>query len=131
MGVGPGFELARIFHTLFCYDLLRPILPVLRSILVWTVCTQQGGISRATTIPLPLKRSLFAPLPGRQLEDSRREFFHRLGFEHSLTYGIEIQLPDWAPAEAAQIVRLWSFDARDPTLRGTVVYPAAFDDPEG
>lgn len=54
-------------------------------------------------------------------------YYGRLGFEHSLLYGIEIRLPDWAPREAAQVVRLASFDPEDSTLRGTVVYPAAFD----
>ena len=54
-------------------------------------------------------------------------YYGRLGFEHSLTYGIAIHLPDWAPPEAAQVIRLASFDPDDPTLRGEVVYPAAFD----
>ena len=54
-------------------------------------------------------------------------YYGRLGFEHSTGYGIEIRLPDWAPPEAAQVVRLSSFDPDDPALRGTVVYPAAFD----
>jgi putative acetyltransferase len=54
-------------------------------------------------------------------------YYGRLGFEHSLRYGIDIHLPDWAPPEAAQVVRLTSFDPDDPTLRGKVVHPAAFD----
>ena len=54
-------------------------------------------------------------------------YYGRLGFEHSLLYGIEIHLPEWAPPEAAQIKRLASYDPSDSTLRGTVVYPAAFD----
>lgn len=53
-------------------------------------------------------------------------FYGRLGFEHARAYGIEIHLPDWAPPEAAQVVRLASFDPDDATLRGDVVYPAAF-----
>jgi putative acetyltransferase len=54
-------------------------------------------------------------------------YYSRFGFEHSLPHGIEIRLPDWAPPEAAQVIRL-SRDARDdPTSRGLVVYPAAFD----
>ena len=57
-------------------------------------------------------------------------YYGRLGFDHSVKYGIEIHLPDWAPPEAAQAMRLLAFDADDPTLRGTVVYPAAFDDLE-
>lgn len=54
-------------------------------------------------------------------------YYGRLGFEPARSYGIEIHLPEWAPPEAAQVIRLPSFDAGDPTLRGTVVYPAAFD----
>ena len=51
-------------------------------------------------------------------------FYGRLGFEHSLLYGIEITLPSWAPPEAAQVLRLsgWS-----PSIRGRVRYPPAFD----
>lgn len=56
------------------------------------------------------------------------EYYGRLGFEHSVKYGIEIHLPDWAPPEAAQVIRLMAFDPDDPTHRGTVVYPPAFDD---
>jgi putative acetyltransferase len=58
-------------------------------------------------------------------------YYGRLGFEHSVRYGIEIHLPEWAPAEAAQVMRLSSFDPADPALRGTVVYPAAFDGLDG
>ncbi len=54
-------------------------------------------------------------------------YYGRLGFEHSTRYGIDIHLPEWAPPEAAQVMRLSSFDPDDPALRGTVVYPAAFD----
>jgi putative acetyltransferase len=54
-------------------------------------------------------------------------FYGRLGFEHSVPYGIEIDLPQWAPREAAQVKRLRSFDPDDPTLRGKVIYPTAFD----
>ena len=54
-------------------------------------------------------------------------YYGRLGFEHSSRYGIEIHLPEWAPHEAAQVMRLSSFDPDDPALRGTAVYPAAFD----
>lgn len=50
-------------------------------------------------------------------------YYSRFGFEPSAKYGISIDLPDWAPPEAAQI-RLLS-DAR-PSLSGTVRYSAAF-----
>jgi putative acetyltransferase len=54
-------------------------------------------------------------------------YYSRFGFEHSARHGIEIPLPDWAPAEAAQVLLLSSYDPADATLRGRVVYPAAFD----
>ena len=41
--------------------------------------------------------------------------------------GIHITLPDWAPPEAAQIMRL---SAYDPAIRGRLVYPPAFDNLE-
>jgi putative acetyltransferase len=55
-------------------------------------------------------------------------YYSRLGFEPATTFGIVIHLPDWAPPEAAQVACLRAYDAADPTLRGTVVYPPAFDD---
>jgi putative acetyltransferase len=54
-------------------------------------------------------------------------YYARFGFEPATAYGIEIHLPEWAPPEAAQVVRLASFDPDDPSLRGLVVYPVAFD----
>ena len=54
-------------------------------------------------------------------------YYSRFGFAHSVRYGIELPLPDWAPSEAGQVVRLGRFDAADDSRRGTVVYPPAFD----
>lgn len=54
-------------------------------------------------------------------------YYGRFGFEPATTHGIHIHLPDWAPPEAAQVRRLSAYDADDPTLHGTVVYPPAFD----
>ena len=51
-------------------------------------------------------------------------YYGRLGFEHSVPYGIHITLPEWAPPEAAQVLRLRRYD---PAIRGLVVYPPAFD----
>ena len=51
-------------------------------------------------------------------------YYSRFGFEHSVKYGIHINLPSWAPPEAAQVLRLTHYD---PAIRGTVVYPPAFD----
>jgi putative acetyltransferase len=60
------------------------------------------------------------------LEGSPRHYA-RFGFVHSVPHGIELPLPDWAPAEAAQVLLLRSYDPDDSALRGRVVYPAAFD----
>jgi len=54
-------------------------------------------------------------------------WYGRLGFEPATRHGLVIHLPDWAPSEAAQVLRLAAYDPGDLTLRGTVVYPPAFD----
>ncbi len=51
-------------------------------------------------------------------------YYGRLGFEPAAPHGIRITLPDWAPAEAAQVLRLTT---HDPSVRGQVVYPPTFD----
>ena len=51
-------------------------------------------------------------------------YYSRFGFEAASGHGIELPLPDWAPGEAAQVLRL-THD--DPNLRGRVIYPASFD----
>lgn len=51
-------------------------------------------------------------------------FYGRLGFEHSAPLGIHLDLPSWAPPEAAQVLRLRAYDR---STRGEVRYPAAFD----
>ena len=43
-------------------------------------------------------------------------YYARLGFEHAVPWGVTMTLPDWAPAEAAQVLRLRRYD---PALRGT------------
>jgi putative acetyltransferase len=53
------------------------------------------------------------------------DYYGRLGFEHCEPLGVEINLPSWAPPEAAQLKRLRAYD---PSLRGVVVYPPAFDE---
>lgn len=52
-------------------------------------------------------------------------YYGRLGFEWSVPHGITIDLPSWAPPEAAQVRRLTNYD---PAFRGRVIYPPAFDD---
>jgi putative acetyltransferase len=51
-------------------------------------------------------------------------YYGRLGFEYAVPHGIHITLPQWAPPEAAQIVRLRAYH---PSIRGRLVYPPAFD----
>ena len=52
------------------------------------------------------------------------KYYGRFGFQPSTTHGIELPLPSWAPPEAAQVLRLTN---DDPSIRGRVVYPPAFD----
>lgn len=51
-------------------------------------------------------------------------YYGMLGFEPSAPHGIHQDLPDWAPAEAAQVHRLSGYD---PGIRGRLVLPEAFD----
>ena len=51
-------------------------------------------------------------------------YYGRLGFEPADTYGITMDLPDWAPPEAAQIRVLAE---HPPRVHGHVVLPVAFD----
>lgn len=50
------------------------------------------------------------------------EYYGRLGFSFAPAHGISIDLPDWAPREAAQVHLLSSYD---PMIRGRVEYPPA------
>jgi putative acetyltransferase len=54
-------------------------------------------------------------------------YYSRFGFEPSTKLGITLPLPDWAPPEAAQVLRLSAYDPTDSRLRGTVRYPPAFE----
>jgi putative acetyltransferase len=52
-------------------------------------------------------------------------YYGRFGFEPAAAHGIHVDLPSWAPPEAAQVLRLAAYD---PDWRGRIVYPPAFDD---
>jgi putative acetyltransferase len=52
-------------------------------------------------------------------------YYARFGFADARGHGIHIDLPDWAPPEAGQVLRLAN---DDPAIRGEVVYPPAFAD---
>jgi putative acetyltransferase len=54
-------------------------------------------------------------------------YYSQFGFEPSINVGITLPLPDWAPPEAAQVLRLSEYDRHRARLRGTVRYPPAFD----
>lgn len=51
-------------------------------------------------------------------------YYPRFGFEYAVPLGITIKLPEWAPPEAAQVLRLSRYDA---SIRGELAYPPAFD----
>ena len=53
-------------------------------------------------------------------------YYGALGFLPARDHGIEMHLPEWAPAEAAQVYLLPSYDPRDPGLRGAIGYPPVF-----
>lgn len=55
-------------------------------------------------------------------------YYRRFGFEPAHERGIELPLPDWAPRQAGQLHRL---EAYSEAMRGTVIYPSAFDEVSG
>jgi putative acetyltransferase len=52
-------------------------------------------------------------------------YYGRFGFEPAAPLGVLIDLPSWAPPEAAQLLRMRAYDA---SVRGSIVYPPAFAD---
>lgn len=50
------------------------------------------------------------------------DYYGRLGFRFAGDFGVQIDLPDWAPAEAAQVYPLSGYE---PCFRGRVDYPPA------
>jgi putative acetyltransferase len=50
-------------------------------------------------------------------------YYGRLGFRPAPDFGITIDLPDWAPPQAAQVHPLRTYDSR---VRGKLEYPPAF-----
>lgn len=51
-------------------------------------------------------------------------YYPRFGFRYCEPLGIHIELPEWAPREAAMVRPLTAYR---PEIRGTVVYPPAFE----
>lgn len=77
-----------------------------------------GALVRALTAAVDADREPLIVLEGSP------DYYSRFGFEFAVPLGITITLPDWAPPEAAQVLRLEHYDA---AVRGQVVYPPAFD----
>jgi putative acetyltransferase len=51
-------------------------------------------------------------------------YYGRFGFTYAATSGVTIDLPDWAPPEAAQVYRLRGYSS---AVHGRLEYPPAFD----
>jgi putative acetyltransferase len=83
---------------------------------------QRRGVGSALILDA-LDRAERAGEPLIVLEGSPA-YYPRFGFEPAVDHGVRIHLPSWAPPEAAMVRRLSRYT---PALRGTVVYPAAFD----
>jgi putative acetyltransferase len=119
-GTVTGFVLASYAHVV--EDAARRHRVLTLSPLAVAPEHQRQGIGSA------LVRSLVAAADARGepvlvLEGDPR-YYGRFGFEHSVQHGIAIALPDWAPAEAAQVRLLAGWD---PAIRGTLEYPPAFN----
>lgn len=54
------------------------------------------------------------------------KYYGALGFRAARDHGIEMELPDWAPAEAAQVYLLPTYDPADRALRGKITYPPVY-----
>lgn len=83
---------------------------------------QKRGVG-AALVTESLRRAQQADV-GAVLLEGDPAFYGRFGFEAASDYGITLPLPEWAPLEAGQIRWL---GPPDPSLRGRVVYPSAFD----
>lgn len=83
---------------------------------------QRSGVGSALVRSV-LERSRNAGAEFVILEGDPR-YYSRFGFEPCAAYDIHIDLPDWAPPEAAQICLL---SKERPSVRGHVVYPESFD----
>jgi putative acetyltransferase len=80
---------------------------------------QRIGTALVTTV-IAAARECGAPFV--VLEGDPR-YYSRFGFESSVAHGITMNLPGWAPKQAAQILLL---NGEPPRIRGHVVHPPAF-----
>ena len=82
---------------------------------------QRGGIGSLLVRDVcALADAAGEPLVGLQ---GSPQYYGRLGFVDSRTLGITMDLPDWAPREAGQVITLGAYD---PACRGHVIDSDAF-----
>jgi putative acetyltransferase len=84
--------------------------------------SQRQGIG-AALVEAAVERTDQAGEPLIVLEGSPA-YYPRFGFQPAARFGVAIHLPSWAPPEAAMVRPLRAYRA---DVRGTVVYPPAFD----
>ena len=110
-------------HVMVSGALLRDgdqerVVATLSPLAVLPGCQQRGigsALVRGVTRRADLRGEPLVVLQG----DPR--YYSRFGFEPAATCGITMDLPDWAPPEAAQLLRL---EAYDPELAGHLVFTA-------
>jgi putative acetyltransferase len=109
-------------HVMVSYALLGPRrIPMLSPLAVAPDVHNQGiggALVREVCALVDAAGEPFVVLEGSPL------YYSRFGFEPSAPLGVVLPLPGWAPPEAGQLLRLRGYD---PSLRGNVVYPPAFD----
>ena len=84
---------------------------------------ERQGIGSALVREVLSRAERRADLPRLVTLEGSPRFYGRLGFEFAPDHGVTFDLPEWAPAEAAQVFRL---TGHDPAVRGHLTYPPAF-----
>ncbi len=83
---------------------------------------QRQGIG-AKLIQTSIEKSNQLDEPLIVLEGSP-EYYPRFGFKYAKIYNVNIDLPHWAPKEAAMIYPLINYES---DIKGQLIYPPAFD----
>jgi putative acetyltransferase len=89
-----------------------------------SVVPEHQGRGIGSALVRAVTASLDAAEEGLVVLEGSPSYYARFGFEYSVPLGITMTLPEWAPAEAAQVLRLSRYD---PSIRGHARYPPAFD----